>query len=116
MRRIRMPTEHDLPRGPVRDFVELLFILLNAAHRPTLRQISEAIRDRGDRQGTVSHETIRRMLHGSIPSQWLIVEAVMVALCDLARIDPDERRHSEEWGDYTWRERIESSWNRALDA
>lgn len=115
--RIRVPPENELPRGPVRDFVELLFELADAAHRPTLRQISDATRNREDRQGSASPETIRRMLRGSaVPGHWPIVEAVLVALCDLAGIDPDERRPSEELGSRTWRESIASSWVRALDS
>jgi hypothetical protein len=120
---IRMPPENELPRGPVRDFVEQLFILFRAAERPTLREINEAILRRDDLRGTASTETIRRMLHGSVPPHWTTVEAVMVALCGLADINPDapgtdpfQRRPSEEWGDSTWRERIEFCWHRALDA
>jgi hypothetical protein len=113
---IRMPPESELPSGPVRDFLEQLFVLFRAARRPTLREISDAILRRHNLRGTASAETIRRMLHGKVPSHWTTVEAVMVALCDLADIDPDERRSSEEWGDHTWRERIESSWHQALDA
>src|SRR5580693_3357566 len=81
---IRMPTETELPNDPVRDFVGLLFTVYRAAYRPTLETISKHIRD-GDYAATASKETIRKMLRGnSIPAHWQTVEAVILALCDLA--------------------------------
>jgi hypothetical protein len=64
-RSLRMPSTHVLPKGPRRDFVEELFEHYRAAKRPTLREISERIRD-DELAGTASRETIRRMLLGEV--------------------------------------------------
>jgi hypothetical protein len=86
---IRMPTQDELPAGPARDFVELLFRLYRAAHRPTLDTISMHIRD-GSYIATASKETLRKMLRGTtIPANWPTVATVVVALCDLAGWEPD---------------------------
>jgi hypothetical protein len=111
---VRMPSEAELPPGPVRNFAALLFWLYRQAHRPALRDISEEIR-RGDFRGTASPETIRRMLRGvSVPANWATVQAVYLALCELAGKDPGgnlrfdgERR--------TIRGHIEAAWHEALD-
>jgi hypothetical protein len=111
-----MPTESELPKGAIRDFVEELFRLYRAAHRPTLREISDGIRRRNDLRGTASTETIRRMLRGSVPAHWATVEAVLVVLCDLAGEDPDAPYEgSMERGGSTRREDLEYAWHRALD-
>ena len=87
-RTMRMPSEDDLPRGTVRDFVELLFWFYRAARRPTLREISDRIQ-KMDLPGTASDETIRRMMHGkTVPAHWETVDAVLEALCDLAGAGP----------------------------
>jgi hypothetical protein len=86
---IKMPTEDELPAGSARDFVELLFRLYRAAHRPTLETISLHIRD-GGFIATASKETLRKMLRGTtIPAKWPTVATVVVALCELADWDPD---------------------------
>jgi hypothetical protein len=52
----------------------------------------------------------------TVPTHWPTVEAVLVALCDLAGVDPDE-----EVGGYyqnessSRREDLERAWHRALD-
>jgi hypothetical protein len=113
---IRMPPETELPKGALRDFVEELFRLYRAARRPTLREISNAIRMRDDLRGSASTETIRRMLRGSVPAHWVTVEAVLVGLCDLAGEDPDAPYEgSMERGDSTRRQDLEYAWHRALD-
>jgi hypothetical protein len=84
-----MPHEEDLPRGPVRDFVEILVWLYQKGHCPALREISNEILRKDDLRGTASTETIRRMLNGTtVPRRWQIVEAVYLVLCDFARRDP----------------------------
>ncbi len=113
-RTLRMPTETDLPPGPVRDFVELLFRFYREARRPTLREISDTIL-KGDYVGTASPETIRRMLRGTtVPAHWETVEAVYRALCELAAKDPEGRmtlgRQSA-----TIRAFFEQRWHYALD-
>jgi hypothetical protein len=111
---VRIPSEADLPRGTVRDFVEVLFNLYREAHRPTLRQISQEI-ERSDLHAAASPETIRRMLRGaSVPRQWPIVKAVLVALCNIAKTDPDESFGGYR-DDSTRREELEGKWHKALD-
>jgi hypothetical protein len=84
-----MPTLDELPAGPVRDFVDILFTLYRAARRPTLEDISKHILE-GGYPATASKETIRKMLRGTtIPTHWETVETVIRALCDLADIDPE---------------------------
>jgi hypothetical protein len=51
---IRMPNETDLPPGTVRDFAQEVFGLYREARRPTLRQVSEAIRKNDALTGTAS--------------------------------------------------------------
>lgn len=112
---LRMPSETDLRPGPVRDFVELLFYFYRLARRPTSREISDQIRKDSELPGTASTETIRRMLRGAtVPAHWETVEAVAVALGQLARIDLDSKW---EWDDVEGspRKQVERLWHRALD-
>ena len=118
---IRLPSETVLPRSAWRDFVELLHNHYRAAHRPTLREITDQI-DREEREGAASRETIRRMLVGqTVPTNWKNVRTVFLALCELAGRDPigyvDERPYS--YGAYerpqTHAERLEAAWHAALD-
>jgi hypothetical protein len=116
---IRMPTETELPDGPVRDFVALLFRLYRAAHRPTLETISKHIRD-GDYAATASKETIRKMLRGtSIPAHWQTVEAVILALCNLAGWTSDDTvviGHADGSSEKaTVMYHAENLWHQALD-
>jgi hypothetical protein len=85
---IRMPTESDIPDGAVRDFAQMIFYLYKRAHRPSLREVSNAIARNPELAGTASPETIRRILRGTaVPQRWETVQAVMQTLCDLANID-----------------------------
>lgn len=87
---LRMPSETELPPGPLRDFVELLWYFFRLAMRPTLREISLQIKGDTDLRGTASTETIRRMLRGAtVPAHWETVEAVAAALGQMARINLD---------------------------
>jgi hypothetical protein len=52
-----MPSVHELPEGPRRNFVEELFELYRAAKRPDLRQLSETIRNDETLKGMASRET-----------------------------------------------------------
>ena len=111
---IRRPSEAELPEGSVRDFVHVMFWLYMEAHRPTLRQISDAT-SRGDYRGTASTETIRRMLRGAtVPPRWEIVEAVYLTLCDLAGRDPNDNIYMDD--NYaTIKGHVENTWHRALN-
>jgi len=112
-----MPSEYDLPRGPLRDFVEELFGLYREARRPTLREISRAISE-GDFTATASTETVRRMLRGdTVPAHWATVAVVVRVLCEMAETDPEAERGSNG---YTEDHRsplrlVEDAWHRALD-
>jgi hypothetical protein len=110
-----MPGQSELPRGARRDFTEQLFSLYREARRPALREISRAVPD--DSPGTASTETIRRMLRGkTVPVHWQTVDAVFTALCQLARVDPDEDIGDGFRGERpTRRELVEGAWHRALD-
>jgi len=86
---MRLPSEAELPPGPVRDFVDVLFRLYRMAHRPALRTISETIRKNDHLKGTASTETIRCMLRGTrVPAHWSTVEVVYLTLCELAQFEP----------------------------
>ena len=108
---VRMPTEQELPRGATRDFVEAIFSLYREAWRPTLREISKEI-ERSDSPAAASAETIRRMLRGTTVPSWQIVNAVVLALCRIANVDPDANPGYDE---PTRRELVELRWNEALD-
>jgi hypothetical protein len=98
-RLLRIPDINVLPRGRVRDFVELLFDYHQIADYPKLKEISEQV-DRlpdSERNGTASRETIRRMFRGSVPSEWHTVEVVFLALCQMADVDPDRRVKYTFW-------------------
>jgi hypothetical protein len=111
---MRKPSPEELPPGYVRDFVDLLFYFYQAAHRPTLRQISDRIRN-DDLPGTASTETIRKMLHGTtVPANWETVTAVLQALTAMAGRDPDAHmRWDGKEGSSFWL--LENLWHRALD-
>jgi hypothetical protein len=120
-RTMRFPSEAELPPGPVRDFAELLFWLYRQAHRPALRDVSEAIRRNDNLHGTASPETIRRMLLGTtVPVRWAIVEAAYLTLCDLAGLEPDDAGadNPDPWAadpPPSIRSRIENAWHEVLD-
>ena len=113
---MRIPDEMDLPPGTVRDCATLLFYLYRKAHRPALRDISEAIRRDEDLKGTASPETIRRMLRGSsVPAHWATVEAVYLTLCDLAQLNPLRTEVEHNGETLSIRRHIENAWHPALD-
>jgi hypothetical protein len=111
-----MPSEKELPPGTVRDFVAFLFWLYRQAHRPALREISEAI-SRRDLPGTASPETVRRMLRGTtVPAHWETVEAVYLILCDLGGQGPSNKvRWEDDDEARTIRRHVEDRWHAALD-
>ena len=78
-RSLRMPSLQVLPNGPRRRFVDELHEYYRAAKRPTLREVSELIRNDDELRGTASKETIRRMLLGEVvPASWHTVNAVFL--------------------------------------
>lgn len=111
-----MPSESELPPGARREFVELLFDYYRKAGRPTLRRISEWIKTHDDLAGTASRETTRCVLNGTtVPVQWSTAEAVFLALCVMANVDPDGTAY-EDFGEKAshW-EQAKQRWNDALD-
>jgi hypothetical protein len=117
---LRMPPESQLPDGPVRDFVQLLFKLYRDARRPPLRQISNEVNRSGEDAPTASTETIRRMLHGlTVPPRLETVEAVAEALCRLSGWDAVmsslDAGFYYKGSDATLRSHLERAWHRALD-
>jgi hypothetical protein len=119
-RPMQMPDEQTLPEGPHRDFVALLFDYYRLARRPALEKICNQIQS-ADRAGTASRETIRRLMNGvSVPPNWQTVEAIFVALCELAGVTHDVRvkafdHRADEWVVTDRRSQMEAAWNAALD-
>jgi hypothetical protein len=111
---LRMLSESELPRGPRRDFAEQMFSLFREAHRPRLEAIKNAIPE--DAPATASAETIRRILRGiSVPARWDTVNVVLVALCELAGVDPDANLGGRYDDDMSRRQLVEHAWHTALD-
>ena len=113
-RKIKIPSKEELRPGARRSFVDELFERYRDAHRPSLRQISDATKGLGPGSVHVSPETIRRMLNGTtVPGHWPIVEAVLTALCHLGGTEPDQAAYdgTEYMGDVpTYAEKLESAW------
>jgi hypothetical protein len=111
---LRMPTEAELPPGGIRDLVELIFVFYRAAHRPTLRVISKAIRD-GDFDATASEETIRKVLHGTtVPTNWETMKAIGLGLASIGNWQPrDEIQFNGVT--LTVTSHLSRQWHRALD-
>lgn len=105
----------NLPDGPRRDFVENLFWYHRKAHRPTLQEISDRLRERGDLAGTASKETIRKMLHGeTVPQRWENAKAVFLVLCEFGGIDPDTPV-AEYYDAQSHLEQYHELWNKTFD-
>jgi hypothetical protein len=118
---IRMPAQHELPAGPRRRFVEELHDHYRAARRPSLRVISDRIKERADDlnlAGTASRETIRRMLlDTTVPANWETVNAVFLILCEIANRNPEDNHYEVNGFEAppTHTESLELAWNQALD-
>ncbi|WP_434439656.1 hypothetical protein [Lentzea sp. E54] len=110
---IRIPSLAELPGGPRRDLVKLLFFYYREAGRPTLRRISAWIDEHADElAGTASKETVRRMLTGkTVPAQWETAHTVFLALCNLAGVDPDDETQRYDSN----RAEFKDHWNQAID-
>ncbi|QEU85461.1 hypothetical protein [Streptomyces viridosporus] len=92
---INPPSEEDLPPGPLRDLTVELHRLYVSAGRPSLRKISERVKENDDAPTTVSHERVRQLLVGGAESASRdVVIALVMALIDMVhpRPDPGEER------------------------
>ncbi|MFJ9026703.1 hypothetical protein ACIRPU_43230 [Streptomyces sp. NPDC102259] len=120
-RMLRMPGKDVLPPGPKRDLVAELFVHYRLAMRPPLPKIAALTGTESNPQ-KVSRETIRRLLTGTTTSQWGVVDALLLALCQLQDRDPDGRRWPEpddsRWDENdptTCREHLRRLWNDDID-
>ncbi|MGY3206329.1 hypothetical protein [Streptomyces sp. TE5632] len=117
---LRMPGKDVLPPGPKRELVAELYVHYREAGRPPLPQIA-AVTGTMPNPHKVSRETIRRLLTGTTTSQWVVVDALLRALCQLQDRDPDGRRWPEpddRWDDddpATCREYLRRLWNNDID-
>jgi hypothetical protein len=119
VRVLRKPEESTLST-PRWEFVNGLWDYFEAAGRPTLEEISAAIKvenDGNETGGTGSTETIRRMLKGTtVPPRWRTARAVLRALCRLAGLDPDKPTENHYGDEYpSPEERFRGLWNAALN-
>ncbi|GAA3023426.1 hypothetical protein GCM10010519_60080 [Streptomyces lactacystinicus] len=96
---IVVPTNEKLPPGPRRDLVGALHGLYRGAGKPSLREISDGIRRRGDLPTTVSHDTASQLLHGVTVPSWARVESIVRYLADAAvgRQKPDPEAEVERF-------------------
>ncbi|MEV4804980.1 hypothetical protein AB0K18_33695 [Nonomuraea sp. NPDC049421] len=123
-RAIAMPSKDQVPEGPHRDFLIIVFQMYRQAGRPSLKQIVNAA-ERMDLQGTASMETIRRTLRGKIiPERWETAYAVYAPLCQLAEINPEAEYYmavGDDWDDRyeppksTHKEQFRRVWSAAFD-
>lgn len=118
---LRMPGKDVLPPGPKRDLVAELYVHYRLAARPPLPKIA-ALTGTESNPHKVSRETIRRLLTGTTTSQWAVVDALLIALCQLQDRDPDGRRWPEpedsRWDENdptTCREHLRRLWNDDID-
>lgn len=117
-RKLRMPSEEELPPGPLREFVDELHIHFRNAGRPSPAQIATRSEWFEDGEGVkVSRETVRRLLKGETTSSWPTVRAVHQALCELADQDHTQLRFPSEYSSdiRTFREYIRDLWNDAVE-
>ncbi|MET9240964.1 hypothetical protein [Nonomuraea sp. NPDC003709] len=116
-----MPSKDQVPEGPHRELLVLLFQMYRAAGRPPLKQIVFTA-ERLGLDGTASQETVRRTLHGKIiPERWETAYAVYAPLCALAGIDPDAEYYRNDFEGYgepdtsTHKELFRQAWSAAFD-
>ncbi|MFI7633918.1 hypothetical protein [Nonomuraea sp. NPDC049400] len=116
-----MPSKDQVPEGPHRELLILLFQMYRAAGRPPLKQIVSTA-ERLGLDGTASQETIRRTLHGKvIPERWETAYAIYAPLCALADVDPDAEYYHNDYEGYgepdtsTHKELFRRAWSAAFD-
>jgi hypothetical protein len=114
---IRMPSGNVLPAGGRRSFLYEVFRLYRQAGSPALKEVEKWIKENDNLDGTASSETIRRLLTlGKPPYRWHTAEAVILAFCHFARIDPeDDQRFSTEFEDVSFVDHMRFLWGEAMD-
>lgn len=116
---LRKPQKSSL--SPARwEFVDELWIHHEAAGRPKVELIVDGVRalnEVNETGGTVSTETIRRMLKGeTVPVHWSRVRAALFVLCGMAGYDPQKPRENDFGDDYpSHEENLRRLWSQALD-
>ncbi|CAL9333889.1 hypothetical protein [Streptomyces sp. enrichment culture] len=101
-RTVTLPSEEELPAGPLRELTAALHELYVAAGCPSLREISESIAENDDAPTTVSHERVRQVLAGKGENaSCAVVVAIAMALAGKARpardADAEADRFSRLW-------------------
>ncbi|MFF8513380.1 hypothetical protein ACF064_35570 [Streptomyces sp. NPDC015492] len=88
--RITMPTEEQLPPGPLRELISGLHRLHVDAGAPSSRQVSAAIEKDDDARGKPSHETVSAILRrpGQVP-RWENVQSIVRTLASWSHRRPD---------------------------
>ncbi|MFI1241432.1 hypothetical protein [Nocardia salmonicida] len=82
---IAMPDDQRLPPGSRRELIAAVHSLYSAAGKPSLRHISEWIRQRDDLPGTLSHEGVSEALNGKVP-RWANLESLVRVLVEHRRV------------------------------
>lgn len=101
-RTVNLPSEEELPAGPLRELTAGLHELYVAAGCPSLRDISDSIADNDDAPTTVSHERVRQVLAGKGENaSCAVIIAIVMALAGKARpvrdADAEADRFSRLW-------------------
>lgn len=88
--RITMPTEEQLPPGPLRELISGLHRLYMDAGAPSSRQVSAAIGEDPGARGRPSHETVSAILRrpGQVP-RWENVQSIVRTLASWSHRRPD---------------------------
>ncbi|MEW2635388.1 hypothetical protein AB0903_28025 [Streptomyces sp. NPDC048389] len=75
---IDMPDTNRVPEGPHRQLLLALHELYRDAGRPGIKRTSDTIQGRNDLPGTISHEGISKILHGTVlPQHWQKLESLV---------------------------------------
>ncbi|MFD3330163.1 hypothetical protein [Streptomyces sp. NPDC058701] len=73
-----MPDTRHVPEGPHRQLLLALHQLYRDAGRPGIKRTSDTIQGRNDLPGTLSHEGISKILHGTVvPQHWQKLESLV---------------------------------------
>ncbi|QVI19685.1 hypothetical protein KHQ06_25430 [Nocardia tengchongensis] len=96
-----MPDEEQLPSGPRRELIAAVHSLYSDAGKPSVRSISEWIRDQDDLPSTLSHQGVAAVLKGQV-ARWDNLEALVYVLADHRRVRQSDPRDVVEWIHALW--------------